>query len=438
MGLPIIESQTTATTEGTADSTLSFSEPAGLAADDLIFIIAVNENQDAYDWDDITTPDAFTHISHADNGSDVQMAIYYRVATGSETWPLVIDAQGGDFAVGWCLRISDVNTSGPINQQGVHAGVPGSASSGTIAQVTTDAANCLVVAAMGRDGSDAAVNPTTFSGTGWTVTNELEDPTGDASGIYACWGEKGLVSAGGSVDCGWSSSSTDGFVGIQIAIEGGAGGGGGADVNATLATVSLNALDATITALVDSNISASLATISLSTLNSTVTALVNNEISATTASITLNSLDATISTLVNTDISASLATVSLNSLDATVEALVNTEVTASTASINVSALDAIITTNNNTSVNATTAAISISALDAVIQGVADYQITATTASISLLGLQAVISSGEPVELETIGFSVTITDNIGTTATISNNQGISGKITNNFGVSTTIN
>lgn len=216
MTAPVIASYSTDTTGGVTDTTVSLAKPSGLVADDLIIAIFCDEQANNNDCPDITSPDAYTRITHGNNSQDVQAAIYWRVATGDETWPLVIAGSSGDYAVGWCLRITGADTSTPIHKTGSWGGVGAQASSGTITQVTTTVDDCLAIAMIGRDGSD--VTPCTFSGTGWSVYLSLEDPSNNANGVGADWGYKTVAEAGGSVDCGWSSSASDGWVGIQIAI----------------------------------------------------------------------------------------------------------------------------------------------------------------------------------------------------------------------------
>jgi len=214
--VPIVESYSTDTTGGTTDTTVSLAMPSGLAAGDLILVIFIDEQSNTNDCPAITSPDAYTQITHGNNSADVQAAIYWRIATGSETWPLVIAGTTGDYAVGWALRISGVDTADPIHQTGSWAGVGATATSGNIPEVTTTVNNCLILAVHGFDGSDGN---TTFSGTGWSVDQTLEDPVDNTGGAYAVWGQKDLATAGGSVSCDWSTDVTaDGWVGIQIAI----------------------------------------------------------------------------------------------------------------------------------------------------------------------------------------------------------------------------
>lgn len=219
MAVPVIASTSTATTGGVEDGELSFTEPTGLAAGDLILILAVNENTNTQSWPAVSSPDAYNQIAHANNSEDVQASIYWRICTGDETWPLVIDC-GTTFAVGWCHRITGVAQTGTINQTGTWAGVGTTGANLTVTEVTTDVAECLGICLVGTDGAD--LTPATItSGAGWGTVSSLEDDAGTAgAGVGASHTTKSITSAGASVDVVWDfvGTGTDGRVGIQIAI----------------------------------------------------------------------------------------------------------------------------------------------------------------------------------------------------------------------------
>jgi hypothetical protein len=215
MAFPVIESYSTDTTGGTNNTTVSLTQPTGLAVNDLILVLVLNDQANVFDWPAIVSPDAYTQLGHANNANDAQGSWYWRIATGTETWPLTISGASGDYAVGWCMRISNVATSTPINAGGIWT-LGASASSGTIPAITTDVDDCLIVAAIGGDGSD--MSPFTFSGTGWIADQSLEDPTDSIVGCGATWGQKNLSTSGSSSGCDWSSGFSDGWIGAQIAI----------------------------------------------------------------------------------------------------------------------------------------------------------------------------------------------------------------------------
>ena len=238
MAVPVIESYSSDTTAGTANTSLSFSMPTGLTTGDLILVFVANENANVNDWPTISSPDAYTQIAHGNNSQDVQGAIYWRVCTDTETWPLSVSVSGGgDYAVGWCFRISGVNAT-PINQTGTWAGVGSTSSSLTATEVTTDVAECLAFAFFATDGSD--ISPSSLNtGAGWPSSPDysLEDPTNDANGVGADIYTKSIPSAGGTTDITVDFGGTDGTIGIQIAIAPSAG--DGSSVNPTTGAVNV-------------------------------------------------------------------------------------------------------------------------------------------------------------------------------------------------------
>lgn len=223
MAVPVVESFTTATTEGATDTTIDLDEPTGLAADDLILILFATEQANINDCPAITTPDAYTQIVHPDNSADVQGSLYWRISDGAETWPLTIAGTTGDFAGGWALRISGVNTTTPIHKEGAWVGEDDNNQTGsTIAEVTTTVNDCLGVFMQITDGCD--LSPVTItSGVGWsivTAANIQEPDANDAAGLGMDYGTKSISTAGGSTDIviDFQGTGADGAMGIQVAI----------------------------------------------------------------------------------------------------------------------------------------------------------------------------------------------------------------------------
>jgi hypothetical protein len=216
MAVPVIASSTTDTTGGTANTTVSLSMPSGLSVGDLIVAIFADEQNNVNDCPALTSPDAYTRITHGDNSQDCQAAIYWRVCDGTETWPLVIAGTSGDYAVGWCLRITGADIDNPIHRTGSWYGVGSTGGTCVVPQVNTALANCLGLAIAAYDGSDIA--PATVSGTGWTLQASLEDPSNNAGGAAADYATKSLTGTGDTVDCTFTMGGSDGRVGIQIAI----------------------------------------------------------------------------------------------------------------------------------------------------------------------------------------------------------------------------
>jgi hypothetical protein len=223
MAAPVIASSSTDTTSGTANTTLVFSAPSGLAKNDLIVILAANEAASANNWPSITTPDLYTIEKHSDSSGAVQLAVYWKVCDGNETWPLTITASGtSDYAVGWCLRITGASINSPLFAFGSWVGV-NSSNVGNIAITgidTTGTDDCLILAFAGSDGSDVTPNSIT-SGTGWTnAVSTLEDTANSGTGVGAGYTYKTQATGGATstVTLDGKGTGTDGMTGIQMAI----------------------------------------------------------------------------------------------------------------------------------------------------------------------------------------------------------------------------
>jgi hypothetical protein len=214
MAVQVVASSTTDTTQGTQNSEVIVAEPSGLATDDLIVLLYANENANTNDCPDLSG-DGYTRITHGSNSQDCQGAIYWKVADGTETWPYTINA-GSDYAVGWALRITGIDTGTPIHRTGSWVGEDTTGSSVAASQVNTGVNDCLGLAFAFYDGSDIA--PASVSGTGWALEDSLEDPSNDANGAAADYALKDISTAGDTVDCTFTMGGTDGRMAIQIAI----------------------------------------------------------------------------------------------------------------------------------------------------------------------------------------------------------------------------
>lgn len=213
MAVPVVASAATCSTGGTAGDTIDFGAPTGWATGDLLVMLGVSEDWNTNRWGTVT---GWNRITHSDNDQSVQAAIYWRVATGTESFPITVTAADSDFAVGWTLRITGADEDAPINATGSWVGVGSTSTGPTITEVTTDVADCLGIYLLGIDGAD--MTPTISSGAGWSIADDLGDPASDTSGAGAQYGTKSITSAGGSGDVVMSLGGTEGSVSIQLAI----------------------------------------------------------------------------------------------------------------------------------------------------------------------------------------------------------------------------
>lgn len=216
---PVIESYSTGTTGGTASTTITFSSaPSGLTAGDLILILIANERNNDWLFQNET---GYTRVTLASNANDVQLGIYYRIATGdaNDGFPnlTIQHCTSAEFAVGWALRISGVDTSDPIPIFGTYQTGIGSTNQ-TVPSITTTTDNNLVLMFVGLDGSD--VDPITItSGTGWTSGDFAQDDAGDQTlGVYGEWYTKEMPTAGATGTVSMSHGN-DGWAGLQFAIK---------------------------------------------------------------------------------------------------------------------------------------------------------------------------------------------------------------------------
>jgi len=218
MTVPVLETGWTTHSSVSDDATVSLGKPTGLVAGDTILVIAASEQSNNNYMPNITSPDVYERISHGNNRADVQLGIYLREATGTETWPLVFECSNLDFYtnVAVCIRITGACTTGP-HRVGAWAGQGATGTSLTIPEVTTAVNDCLGVWVGATDGSDVSPFSIT-SGTGWSRTGGLENPTNDSNGIGLDFGEKDHTTAGVSVDLvlDMAGTTADGRVGIQL------------------------------------------------------------------------------------------------------------------------------------------------------------------------------------------------------------------------------
>lgn len=217
--IPTIESYVSATTGGSASTTITFSSaPSGLTAGDLILILIANERNNNWLFQNET---GYTRVTLASNANDVQLGIYYRIATGdsNDGFPnlTIQHCTSNEFAVGWALRISGVDTSNPIPIFGTYQTGIGS-SNQTVPSITTTTDDNLVLMFVGLDGSD--VDPITItSGTGWTSGDYAQDDAGDQTvGVYGEWYTKEMATAGATGTVSMSHGN-DGWAGLQLAIK---------------------------------------------------------------------------------------------------------------------------------------------------------------------------------------------------------------------------
>jgi hypothetical protein len=122
----------TATGGSTGSNSLTISTPAGIQAGDLL--IAVIANRDSWP---LPTPAGWNLIRRDSNGTVIQAALFYRVATASEPAGVTFTLTGASNSqmAGGIMAYSGVNATSPIGSSGVANGSGTTAS--TPSQTTT-------------------------------------------------------------------------------------------------------------------------------------------------------------------------------------------------------------------------------------------------------------------------------------------------------------
>lgn len=218
MAVPVVETGWTKSESGTARASLTLEMPSGLATGELCIIVAVNDDTSATaQWDDSTLkPTGFTLIGEAGSGtSDSHVAAFYRVITGSESWPITVPAQSSDEFCAIALRVTGVDTADLLN--GISTPVIDNGGDTSVTGLDTDADNCLAFTVGAHDGADGTGDVT---GTGWSLLDDLNSGETDGDGVFGLVGTKSMASQGatGTSVLDWSAS--DGSVGFQFAIKG--------------------------------------------------------------------------------------------------------------------------------------------------------------------------------------------------------------------------
>lgn len=213
MAVPSVASYTENDTEN--DGAISVTKPSGVSADDglLIFVASdpLNPGTGVALW---TPPSGWSEEEDDGQNIDVSIAVYSRVATGSEGSSESVDEGSGSITnkVGFYLRITGIDTGDFIHAKAnVTTQVSDSFSTNTL---TTSVDDCLIVSFCGFDGGDGA--PFSISG---GDHSKLDDHTsGTAGGVAGCVATGSQASAGTTTACTFTAQNADGYITIQLAI----------------------------------------------------------------------------------------------------------------------------------------------------------------------------------------------------------------------------
>ena len=213
--VPVIESFTS-NSSVTADLAITFTKPGSVAVDDLLMVIIGND--DTAGANEFAAPAGWIKIGEPGSGvSDAHVAVFYRLADGTEGATQEFTSNSADFLWGYYIRISSVDTSSPLDVTGSFYN-NGSSASHVVTEITTTSVNCLAFTVLAFDGGDGL--PFVWSGTGWTKEGEIYGGGTGSAGASGTWGTKEMPSTGATGDVTITSNVTDGAAGMQFAIVG--------------------------------------------------------------------------------------------------------------------------------------------------------------------------------------------------------------------------
>lgn len=198
-----------------SSTTVTLNKPDGVATDDLLLIFVANDQAGTGEqW--TTPPTGFTKLQEANISvsTDVHVAVFYRIADGTEGATIDVVANTTNDNSAFYLRVSGVDPLDPINQTGAEYRVV--STTHVIPGVTTDESNCLAFYVYGSDGADCA--PYSVSGTGWSETAETNAGGTASQTVGLTFGTKEMPTAGATGDATVTFSASDGGCGFQFAL----------------------------------------------------------------------------------------------------------------------------------------------------------------------------------------------------------------------------
>jgi hypothetical protein len=189
MSVPVIETYGTGDSGGGTASTLSVAKPSGTAANDLLLMFVGSDDSRAGTnaiWTGPTS-ETWTELTDNQDGAvDCSLAIYWRIATGTEGANFTgIAHNSTDELWGICLRISGADTTTPIDASGTIrlANTTNLSAVGIATPVTVE---CLSVWGVSFDGGDttwSVSTPTAYEPTWNLLVQHNSGTTGnDAKG----------------------------------------------------------------------------------------------------------------------------------------------------------------------------------------------------------------------------------------------------------------
>lgn len=220
MAVPVADWANATTGVLTPGQPISLAKPTGVSSGDLLIIFVGNDSQTATaQWDGTTyLPTGFTFwLTGGDTASDAAVAVFTRVADGTEGATFSVPAQSSVDFWAICVRVSHASGFDGTHMNVLAASVDllASASSHPLTAVTSTKADGLGFGVLSFDGGDG---PTfTTSSTGWTIRQEIQSGTG-AANASGCVADKDMATAGSTGTLTIASALADGSAGFQFVI----------------------------------------------------------------------------------------------------------------------------------------------------------------------------------------------------------------------------
>lgn len=197
---------------GTFDN-LDFNYPVGIAAGDLLMILAASDDPSGANRFD--TPAGWTlHSSHGSGLTDNVVNVYSKVAAGTETgaFSLVYNGTSTRDRAGFLIRLTAASADVDMGIVGTPL-LTTTASDMVIPAITTLQAESLILAVIGFDGSD--FDPFGYPA-GYTMVDEIG--VGGAGGVGLSFATRDLSVAGSTGTCTVTQTLTDGATGILVSV----------------------------------------------------------------------------------------------------------------------------------------------------------------------------------------------------------------------------
>ena len=210
-GVPVVEGSQISG-DAAASASLVLDAPAGITPDELLLLIAMNEDATA-------TPQFSDNLAgwnfvadSGDTASDVHIGVFWRIADGTEGASVTITAESSDGWMGFYARISGADTAAPIHVSNFASA--GNSDPHNVPSITTTTDDCLAIYGLSFDGGDG----TPFSvGVPWTEQGDIGYGAANG-GIAGTWGTLDVATAGGTGNAAVDCAASDGGAFFQLAI----------------------------------------------------------------------------------------------------------------------------------------------------------------------------------------------------------------------------